>query len=179
MYRYPLAASTWDSAELEAAVSVLESGHSRWASVSHHSNKRLRYVGRKLRHGQFRVVCQSSCSRLSSLSAPGPLASGRRGDSAGSILVDYYSPLHQYGLRIRFVDIDSETLNYDLEALADSITARTRMVVAVDLLGNPNDFDAIDSIIAGRDIVLLEDSQNRWVQIQRQALRNLRPAGHG
>lgn len=69
-----------------------------------------------------------------------------------------YSPLHQYGLKLKFVDVDLHTLNFDLAALKSAITERTRAILAVNLLGNPNDFNAIRDMTAGRDIVLLEDN---------------------
>lgn len=69
-----------------------------------------------------------------------------------------YYPLHQYGLKVRFVDVDLETLNYDLDRLALAVTERTRLIVAVNLLGNPNDFDRIGKITAGRRITLIEDN---------------------
>ena len=51
-----------------------------------------------------------------------------------------YYPLYQYGLKIRFVDIDLHTLNYDLDQLEKAVSDKTRMIMAVNLLGNPNDF---------------------------------------
>lgn len=69
-----------------------------------------------------------------------------------------YFPLYQYGLHLRFVDIDRDTLNYDLDQLAGAVTDQTKAIMAVNLLGNPNDFDAISRIIGNRDIVLLEDN---------------------
>ncbi|MDN3721446.1 DegT/DnrJ/EryC1/StrS family aminotransferase [Roseibium salinum] len=51
-----------------------------------------------------------------------------------------YYPLYQYGLKLRFVDVDKDTLNYDLERLGAAITSDTRAIMAVNLLGNPNDF---------------------------------------
>jgi CDP-6-deoxy-D-xylo-4-hexulose-3-dehydrase len=69
-----------------------------------------------------------------------------------------YYPLYQYGLKIKFIDIDLETLNFDLNALEKAITPKTKGILAVNLLGNPNDFDRIQSMIKGRDIVLLEDN---------------------
>ncbi|MDE2489571.1 MAG: DegT/DnrJ/EryC1/StrS family aminotransferase [Elusimicrobia bacterium] len=69
-----------------------------------------------------------------------------------------YAPLHQYGLKIKFVDIDPDTLNFDLAKLASAVTARTRAIFAVNLLGNPNDFDAIRRIIGRRSVLLLEDN---------------------
>ena len=69
-----------------------------------------------------------------------------------------YGPFQQYGQKLVFVDVDRHTLNFDLDALERAITARTRAIMAVNLLGNPNDFDRIQAIIGKRDIVLLEDN---------------------
>ena len=69
-----------------------------------------------------------------------------------------YYPLYQYGLKIKFVDIDLETLNFDLDALQSAVTDKTRLIMAVNLLGNPNDFARIKSIIGTRKITLIEDN---------------------
>lgn len=69
-----------------------------------------------------------------------------------------YYPLYQYGLRLKFVDIDFDTLNFDLVQLEAAVTDKTKAILAVNLLGNPNDFDRIKAIIGGRDIILLEDN---------------------
>jgi CDP-6-deoxy-D-xylo-4-hexulose-3-dehydrase len=69
-----------------------------------------------------------------------------------------YYPLYQYGLRIKFVDIDLQTLNYDLDQLESAVTDKTRAIMAVNLLGNPNDFDRIQTLIEGRNILLMEDN---------------------
>jgi CDP-6-deoxy-D-xylo-4-hexulose-3-dehydrase len=69
-----------------------------------------------------------------------------------------YYPLYQYNLKIKFVDVDLHTLNYDLDSLERAVTDKTRMIMAVNLLGNPNDFNQIKQIIGYRDIVLIEDN---------------------
>lgn len=61
-------------------------------------------------------------------------------------------------MKLKFVDIDLETLNYDLDALSSAISDKTKMIMVVNLLGNPNDFDAINDLIKGKDIILLEDN---------------------
>ena len=68
-----------------------------------------------------------------------------------------FSPLHQYGLTLRFVDVDPDTLNIDIDAVEDAISDNTRAVFAVNLLGNPNDFNRLRSILDD-DILLLEDN---------------------
>ena len=69
-----------------------------------------------------------------------------------------YAPLSQYGLTIRLVDIDPKTLNFDIEALEAAVSDRTRLIFAVNLLGNPNDFGEIHKIAAARGITLIEDN---------------------
>jgi CDP-6-deoxy-D-xylo-4-hexulose-3-dehydrase len=69
-----------------------------------------------------------------------------------------YFPLQQYGLKVKFVDIDLDTLNMDLDKLEAAITEDTRAILSVNLLGNPNDFNKINEIIAGRNIFILEDN---------------------
>lgn len=57
-----------------------------------------------------------------------------------------YSPFQQYGWKMVFVDVDRETLNYDLSALwgaADKVFKeedQDPLILAINLLGNPNEF---------------------------------------
>jgi DegT/DnrJ/EryC1/StrS aminotransferase family. len=51
-------------------------------------------------------------------------------------------------LKIKFVDIDLHTLNYDLDQLEQAVTDKTRAIMAVNLLGNPNDLDASNRLSA-------------------------------
>jgi dTDP-4-amino-4,6-dideoxygalactose transaminase len=54
--------------------------------------------------------------------------------------------------------LDPQTLNIDIEKLKNAITDKTKVILAVNLLGNPNDFDDINRIIGARNITLLEDN---------------------
>ena len=69
-----------------------------------------------------------------------------------------YFPLQQYGLKVKFVDIDIDTLNINLDELKNAVTDKTKAILLVNLLGNPNNFNEIDKIISGRDIIVLEDN---------------------
>lgn len=68
-----------------------------------------------------------------------------------------YYPLQQYGLKMKFVDVDLETLNYDVAELKKAISPKTRMVVAVSILGNPCPFDEIAQICRDKNLILFED----------------------
>ena len=69
-----------------------------------------------------------------------------------------YFPLQQYGLKLKFVDIDIETLNYNLNELETAISSNTKAIMVVNLFGNPNDFNKISPIIKNKDIVIIEDN---------------------
>ena len=69
-----------------------------------------------------------------------------------------YHPLQQYGLRLRFVDVDLQTLNLDASRLDAALTPRTRMVVAVSILGNPAPLATIRAFCDANRLYFLEDN---------------------
>lgn len=69
-----------------------------------------------------------------------------------------YYPLHQYGLKLKFVDIDLKTLNIDTNLLEAALTPKTKMVVAVNILGNPCDLTRIKAFCDKHNLILFEDN---------------------
>ncbi len=69
-----------------------------------------------------------------------------------------YFPIQQYGLKAVFVDIDPNTLNFNLEELERAITKKTKAIFAVNLLGNSNNFNVLNKIAKNKGILLLEDN---------------------
>ena len=160
--RFPLATSSWGPEEHAALQAVIASGQFTMGDkVAQFERDFARYTG-----SRFCVMVNSGSSANLLMVAAlfytrQPLLKLQRGDEVLVPAVSWsttYAPLHQHGLRLKFVDIDLQTLNFDLEQLRSAITPRTRAIMAVNLLGNPNNFDAIKALIAGRDIVLLEDN---------------------
>ncbi|MBI4476592.1 MAG: aminotransferase class I/II-fold pyridoxal phosphate-dependent enzyme, partial [Acidobacteria bacterium] len=85
----------------------------------------------------------------------------RRGDEVIVPAISWattFHPLQQYGLRLRFVDVELETLNMDVSCLEAALTPRTRMVVAVSILGNPAALDVIRAFCDRRGLYLFEDN---------------------
>lgn len=56
------------------------------------------------------------------------------------------------------VDVQSDTLNIDPEAIERAITPRTRAILPVHYAGHPVDLDAIDAIARPRAINVIEDA---------------------
>lgn len=57
-----------------------------------------------------------------------------------------------------FVDADAVTWNISTRAVATKITLRTRVIMAVHILGNPCDMVALQEICDAKGIVLMEDA---------------------
>jgi CDP-4-dehydro-6-deoxyglucose reductase, E1 len=157
---YPLATSTWDDKELGAIQSVIDRDiFTMGESVAQFEKDFCEFTGSKYAV----MVSSGSTANLVATAAlfytKNPMI--KRGDEVIVPAVSWsttYFPLQQYGLKLKFVDIDLETLNYDLQALESAITNDTKMIMAVNLLGNPNDFDKINEIIKDKDIFILEDN---------------------
>jgi len=69
-----------------------------------------------------------------------------------------YYPVHQYGLKLIFVDVDRDTLNISPEEIKKAISPKTKVIFAVNLLGNPCEFDEIIRICKKNNIILIEDN---------------------
>lgn len=160
--KYELASSTWDNKEIDAIQRVIKSDkYSMGKEVLRYEADFASYFGAK------HAVMTSSGSAANLIMIAAMFFSkdeNRRLERGDEVIVPAvswsttYFPLQQYGLKVKFVDIDAATLNIDLEKLKNAITDKTKVILAVNLLGNPNDFDAIHSLIGDREITLLEDN---------------------
>ena len=161
-YKFPLSYDSWDHEEKEAIFEVVKDGFfTMGKKVKKFEEEFSSYVGSK-----YSVMVNSGSSAnllmvASLFYTKDNKIKLKRGDEvivpAVSWSTSYY-PLYQYGLKIKFVDIDLDTLNYDLVKLKTAVTDKTKVILAVNLLGNPNDFKEIKKIINKKDIVLIEDN---------------------
>lgn len=62
------------------------------------------------------------------------------------------------GAEVRFADIEEATLTVDPASVADAITERTRVIVAVDFAGHPARLDELAGLAEGCGAVLVEDA---------------------
>jgi CDP-6-deoxy-D-xylo-4-hexulose-3-dehydrase len=158
--KYPLATSSWDQIEVEAAINVLSSKYNTMGEKVFWFEKDFAdFVGSK-----YAVMVNSgSSANLLMVAAlfyrsAGALKPGMEAIVPAVSWPTTYYPLSQYGLKLKFVDIDPDTLNYDLDSLYTAVGDETKLIMAVNLLGNPNNFSAIRKIIGKRDILIIEDN---------------------
>lgn len=159
---YKLASSTWDNKEIQAIHRVIESdNYTMGKKVEECENDFANFVGSRY------ALMTSSGSAANLLMIASMFYTKdeakrlKRGDEIIVPAVSWsttYFPLQQYGLKVKFVDVDLDTLNIDISKLKEAITDKTKAILAVNLLGNPNDFNSIFDIIDNKKITLLEDN---------------------
>lgn len=159
-WSYPLATSSWDNKEIEVMHSVIASGQfTMGENVAKYEKQTSEYLGSK-----YSVMCSSgSTANLLMVAAlfyrkQNPLVAGDEVIVPAVSWSTTYFPLHQYGLKLKFVDVDADTLNFDLDALEAAVTEKTKAIMVVNLLGNSNDFNRIQKIIGNKNITLIEDN---------------------
>ncbi|TRZ90391.1 MAG: DegT/DnrJ/EryC1/StrS family aminotransferase [Methanosarcinales archaeon] len=158
--RFELSSSTWGEEEKKAIREVIDSDmYTMGEKVREFEKKFARHFGMR-----YAVMANSGSSAnliaVASLfyKKENPL---KRGDEVIVPCISWattFHPLHQYGLKLKFVDIDLHTLNYDVEELQKAVTKNTKMIIAVSILGNPCQFDEIIKICDENNIILFEDN---------------------
>lgn len=157
---YELAASTWGEEERDAILAVLDSGRFTMGSrVAAFEEAFASYHGRK-----YGVMVNSGSS--ANLVAIAALCHRRerplqRGDEVIVPAISWattYHPLHQYGLKLRFVDVELDTLNMDCSQLERALTPRTRAIVGVSILGNPAALDVMRAFADRHGLYFFEDN---------------------
>ncbi|NQV56701.1 MAG: DegT/DnrJ/EryC1/StrS family aminotransferase [Rhodospirillales bacterium] len=157
---YDLAADSWGNEERAAIDEVLASGRLTMGSkVLEFEAAFAEYFGRR-----FAVMTNSGSSAnligVASLfyRADDPL---QRGDEVIVPAIAWsttYHPLQQYGLKLKFVDVELDTLNMDVSRLEDALTPRTRMIVGVSILGNPAALDVMREFADRHGLIFFEDN---------------------
>lgn len=158
--KYELASSSWDEKEIDAIKKVIDSDmFTMGNNVKQFESDFAKYTN----HKYCVMVNSGSSANLLAIAAlfykkDNPL---KKGDEvivpAVSWATTYY-PLYQYGLKIKFVDVDLDTLNFKIDDLKEAVTSKTRLIFAVNLLGNSNEYESINNIIGDKNIYLLEDN---------------------
>ena len=153
---YALANDSWGEEEIEAIQKVIKSGrYTMGPFVKQYEKEFSDYFG----CSDAVMVNSGSSANLLAIA----LLSVKYG-LVGDIIVPAVSwsttffPLHQYGFKLNFVDIDKDTLNIDVNKIEKAITPNTSAIFAVNLLGNPNDFNKLKQICDKHKLILIEDN---------------------
>src|SRR5262245_3377099 len=157
---YELASTSWGQEELDAIARVLAEGR---FTMGDHVRRFEEAFAAKV--GARHAVMTNSGSSANLVAVASLFHVRRRPLQRGDEVIvpaiswaTTYHPLQQYGLRLRFLDIELDTLNIDVSRLEEALTPRTRMVTAVSILGNPAALDVIRRFCDEHRLFLFEDN---------------------
>jgi CDP-6-deoxy-D-xylo-4-hexulose-3-dehydrase len=158
--KYPLAYDSWGAEEKQALQKVIDSGRYTMGNEVAEFEKQFaeRYKAK------YAVMANSgSSANLLMLTA-------LRYDDRYNLEPDdevivpavswstTFFPVHQNNFKLVFVDINRETLNLEISSVIDAITDKTKIIFAVNLLGNPAELDKLVEICNQKNIILIEDN---------------------
>lgn len=155
----PLATCTWDDKEVDAIKHLLTGNQLTMGdNVKEYERRFAEYVGSK-----YAVMVNSgSSANLLAIAAlfydDNPLKPGDEVVVPAVSWATTYSPLQQYNLKLKFVDISLDTLNIDLDQLEAALSEKTRAIFSVNIVGNTVDYNRMKKIIGNRDTRIIEDN---------------------
>lgn len=155
--KYPLTNKSFGTEERAAILSVVNSDRLTMGErVKEFEQEFASFAGKKYAM-MFNSGSSANLVAIAALYYKGRI---RRGDEVIVPALSWsttYSPLQQYGLKLKVVDI-TDTLNIDVAQLENALTSRTTMVVAVNILGNPAQLDAIRAFANRHELAFFEDN---------------------
>ena len=159
--RYNLVSDSWGKEEVKAINNVIKSGIYTYKGkfVKEFENKFAKYFNVK-----YAVMVNSGSSAnliaIASLffKKNNPLKRGDEVIVPGLAWSTTYHPLQQYGLKVRLVDINIDTLNSNSEDIIKAVTKKTKAILAVSILGNPVELGRLKKFCKKKNIYLIEDN---------------------
>jgi len=158
---FPLIAQSFDDNEIVAVVDTLLTGQLTMSKkVKEFETQFAKYLGAPY---AVMVNSGSSANLLAFAAAANPLRKKylKKGDQVLIPSVCWSTsvwPIIQMGLEPVFVDVDSETLNVNLEDLEKKMTPKTKGVMGVHILGNAAPMKAFQEICQKNNLIVIEDT---------------------
>lgn len=157
---FELASSTWGKEEIDAMHRVIDSGI---FTMGKHVKQFEEDFAKKFGGKYALMVNSGSSANLVAVAAmffksDSPLKPGDEVIVPAISWATTYYPLMQYGLKLRFVDVELDSLNIDVSQLEKALTPKTRMVTAVSILGNPAKMDQLRQFCDKHNLYLFEDN---------------------
>jgi len=159
--KYSLLDDAFSKKDIAQGVNVILSKKITMSKITSNFEKKFaKSIGSKY---AVMVNSGSSANLLAVFAACNPLRKNRfiPGDEAIIPAVLWSTslwPLVQAGLKPVFVDIDPSTLNADIKLLISKITFRTKLIMAIHVLGNSTDIETLRKICVKKKIILIEDT---------------------
>lgn len=158
---FPLIEQAFDEDDILAMAEVITSGQlTMSAKVREFEKKFAEFVG-----APYAVMVNSgSSANLLALAAACNFKRPKHLNPGDEVLVPAVCwstsvwPLFQFGLKPVFIDVDTVTLNVSIKDLKAKLTPKTKGFMAVHILGNCANMDAVLEIVKANDLILIEDT---------------------
>jgi CDP-6-deoxy-D-xylo-4-hexulose-3-dehydrase len=149
----------WDEKEITAAVDTFLNG--KWITTGEKVFAFEKYFSNKFNVKHSFMVNSGSSANLVMIAALKKRFGWEDDDEIIVSPVGFattISVLYQNRLKPVFIDIEWETLNFNLDLIAEKITSKTKAIFVSPVLGNPPDFDRLLEICQKYGIMLIGDN---------------------
>jgi len=149
----------WDHEELEAALKSLLTG--KWLPAGEKVEQFQMKFSKKYNVKKSHMVNSGSSANLVMVAGVKKHLGWEDGDEVIVSPVGFpttIAPLMQNNLKPVFIDIEFDTLNFDVDKIAEKITTRTKAIIVSPVLANPPDMDKIKELCLANNLVLIGDN---------------------
>jgi len=149
----------WDNREIEAAINAFLNG--KWIVSGENVNRFEMKFSRKFKQKYSHMVNSGSSANLVMIAALKKRFGWNDDDEIIVSPVGFattVSVIHQNRLKPVFVDIEWDTLNFDVTKIEEKITKRTKGIFVSPVLGNPPDMDFLKRLADKYNLKLIGDN---------------------
>lgn len=149
----------WDHNEIQAAIDTLLNG--AWITSGEKVSEFQDAFSKRFNVKYSHMVNSGSSANLVLVTAAKKYYKWEDGDEIIVSPVGFpttIAPIIQNGMKPVFIDIELNTLNFDVDKIEDKITKKTRAIFVSPVLGNPPDMDVIIDICNEYGLTLLGDN---------------------
>lgn len=160
-YFYPLVENPYRKKDITEGIKVLKTGK---LTIGPRTNIFQREFSKKIKTKNSLLVNSGSSANLLALQCLINPYRKKRLKKGDEVLIPALCwstslwPIIQSGLKPKFVDIDTETLNFNLSELEKKISKKTKAILVVHVLGNCPDMDLLVKIKKKYNLILIEDT---------------------
>lgn len=160
-YFYPLVENPYRKKDIIEAIKVLKSNKLTSGPIT---KKFQNLFSKTLKSGNSLMVNSGSSANLLAMQCLINPYRKKRLKKGDEVLIPALCwstslwPIIQSGLKPKFIDIDTQTLNIDLKDLKKKISKKTKALMLVHVLGNCTDMDQLMKIKKKHNLILIEDT---------------------
>ena len=133
----------------------------KWLSSGENVYKFEKRFSKKFNHNGSVMVNSGSSANLVMIGAIKKVLDWKDGDEIMLSPVGFpttVAPIVQHGLKPIFIDIEFDTLNFDVDKIVDKITDKTKAIFISPVLGNAPNFDTLLKVAEFANIELIMDN---------------------